>query len=104
MAPGELVLGDGELGADGMLEHVRQDTGERSPFRRVAVGEVLERRDVVWAGEQLADAFLAIAPRPPDLLRVRLEALWQIVVVDVANVRLVDAHAEGDRCDDDPVA
>ena len=56
VANGELVFGDGELGAHGMLEHVGEQAGERLPRRRVAVGEVLERRHVVRAGEQLADA------------------------------------------------
>ena len=103
VADGELVLGDGELGADGMLEHVREQAGERLARRRVAVGEVLERRHVVGAGEQLADALLAVASGAADLLRVRLEALRQVVVVDVADVGLVDPHPERDRRDHDPL-
>ena len=43
----------------------------------------------------------AVAAGAADLLRVRLEALGQVEVVDVADVGLVDAHAEGDRRDDD---
>ncbi len=84
-----------------MLEHVGEQPDERLARRRVAEGEVLERRHVVRAREQLADALVAVAAGAPDLLRVRLEALRQVVVVDVANVRLVDPHPERDRRDDD---
>ena len=44
---------------------------------------------------------LAVAAGAADLLRVALEALRQVVVVDVADVGLVDPHAERDRRDDD---
>src|SRR5690606_37454648 len=37
----------------------------------------------------------------PHLLRPAFEALRQVVVIDVANVALVDPHAERDRGDDD---
>ena len=40
-------------------------------------------------------------PARPISWRVALERLGQVVVVDVADVGLVDAHAEGDRRDDD---
>ena len=43
----------------------------------------------------------AVAAGAADLLAVALEALGQVVVVDVADVGLVDAHAEGDGGDDD---
>ena len=68
---------------------------------RVAVGEVLEHGHVVGAGQHLADRRRAVASGAADLLRVALQALGQVVVVDVADVGLVDAHAEGDRRDDD---
>ena len=82
-------------------QHFGEQSCDRLARRRVAVGEVLERRDVLAAGEELARARLAVAAGAPDLLRVRLEALRQVEVVDVAHVGLVDAHAEGDRGDDD---
>ena len=101
MARREVVLRDREL----LALVVREDFGEQAFDRgargRVAVREVLERRDVLAAGEELADARLAVAPGAPDLLRVRLEALREIEVVDVTHVGLVDAHAERDRRDDD---
>ena len=97
----ELVVGDGELRADIVGEDVVEQAGDRLAGGRVAEGEVLERRDVVLAGEELADCRLAVAAGPADLLRVRLEALRQVEVVDVADVGLVDAHAERDRRDDD---
>ena len=103
MAHRELVFGHRELLADGMPEHVRDQAGQGLAGRRVAVGEVLQRWHVVQAGKQLADAFLAVATGASDLLRVRLEALWQVVVVDVADVRLVDPHPERDRRDHDRV-
>jgi hypothetical protein len=68
----QLVLRDRELRADGMIEHIREQAGERLARRCVAEGEVLQRRHVVRAREQLADALLAVAARASDLLRVRL--------------------------------
>src|SRR6478736_2889811 len=55
----------------------------------------------VAARKELADRCLAVSSGATDLLRVRLESLRQVEVVDVAHVGLVDAHAERDRRDDD---
>jgi hypothetical protein len=101
VADGELVFGDGELRALLVREDLVEQAGERVAGRRVAVGEVLERRNVVGAREELTGAQLAVAAGAPDLLEVRLEALREVDVVDVADVGLVDAHAEGDRGNDD---
>src|SRR6266550_365383 len=84
-----------------MLEHVREQAGERLARRRVTEGEVLEGRNVVRAREELADALLIVATGAADLLRVRLDALRKVVVVDVADIGLVDSHPERDRRDDD---
>ena len=43
----------------------------------------------------------AVAPGPADLLVVSLDAARQVGVEDIAHVRLVDPHAEGDGGDDD---
>ncbi len=50
----ELVVGDRELRADVVGEHVVEQARDRLARGRVAEGEVLERRDVVRAGEELA--------------------------------------------------
>ncbi len=44
---------------------------------------------------------LPIASGPPDLLNVLLQRAWHLIVDDVADVRLVDPHAEGARRDHD---
>ena len=97
----ELVVGDRELRADLVREHHVEQARDGLARGRVAEGEVLERRDVVLAGVELAHRRLAVPAGPADLLGVRLEALGEVEVVDVADVGLVDAHAEGDRRDDD---
>ena len=56
VASGQLVLGDGELGSQGMLEHIGEQTCEGHSCRGVAVGEVLECGNVVGARKQFADA------------------------------------------------
>ncbi len=79
------------------------------PATRLAASACRRRRSSRASGtssahaKQLAGAGASVAAGPADLLRVRLEPLRQVVVVDVADVRLVDAHAEGDRGDDDVV-
>ena len=103
-ARGDVVLRDHQLVARRACEQLVEQSRERLAARRVAVGEVLEHRHVVGAGEQLARRRLAVAPGAADLLRVALESLGQVVVVDVAHVGLVDAHAERDRRDHDAVA
>ena len=56
---------------------------------------------VVYRAQQHRPRGLAVPPRAADLLRVRLDAPRQREVDDAAHVRLVDAHAERDRRDDD---
>ena len=48
-----------------------------------------------------ASAGVAVAPGPPELLVVGLDRGRQVDMDDVAHVRLVDAHAEGDGRDHD---
>ena len=83
-----------------VCEHVVEQARDRLGGRRVAEREVLERRHVVAARKELADRRLAVASGAADLLRVRLESLRQVEVVDVAHVCLVDPHPERDRRDD----
>src|SRR5262245_46195971 len=47
---------------------------------------------------------MPVAAGAPDLLHVLLERAWRLIVHDVANVGLVDAHAKGARCDHDQPA
>ena len=78
-------------------EQLAQELAQRLRRGRVAVGEVLERDQIVGAGQELADGGRTVAAR---LLRVVRQGLRQVVVIDAADVGLVDAHAEGDRGDD----
>ena len=57
--------------------------------------EVLLDRDVVGLEQQHATGRLVVAPGAPGLLDVRLRRAGHLVVDDVADVRLVDAQAEG---------
>lgn len=68
---------------------------------RVAVNEILQHVEVVGTEEQLAGRRGSVAARAADLLGEILQALGRVVVVDVADVGLVDPHAEGDRGHDD---
>ena len=103
-APGELVLADRELRAVVVREDLGEQALDRLPRGRIAVREALESGNVVGAREELAGRRRTVPPGPADLLRVRLEALGKIEVVDVADIRLVDAHPERDRGDDDVAA
>ena len=61
-------------------------------------------RHVVLAPEGQGVRRQAVAARAADLLIIGLDALGQVRMADIAHVRLVDAHAEGDgRHHDDPV-
>ena len=72
--------------------------------RRTFVDLGAAQPDVVGAVERQGVGGRAVAARPADLLVVALDRLRQVGVGDVADVGLVDAHAEGDgRADDEPV-
>jgi len=64
-------------------------------------GEEAVEGEVRGAIEQDRPGRLAIAPRTPDLLIVRIGRIAGVVVEDETDVRLVDAQAEGYRRDDD---
>ena len=63
--------------------------------------ELRELHDVLQPVHHPRVGGLAVAARAPRLLVVRLDALRQIQVRDEPYIRLVDAHAERDRRDDD---
>ncbi len=98
---GQRLEGDIELRPE--REDLPHERVDRTGSGRVAVDEVLQRSQVVLAGEHLADRRLAVASGPADFLRVVLQALGQVVVIHVADVRLVDAHPEGNGGHHDPV-
>jgi hypothetical protein len=54
-------------------------------------------RRIACAEEERTIAGEAVAAGTPGLLVIAFDVLGQIVVYDVTHVRLVDAHAEGDR-------
>ena len=80
-----------------------QQPGDRFRRRGVAEREVAQHDDVFRRRQHLADARLPVAPGPADLLGVILQALGHVVVVDVADVGLIDAHAEGNCSNDNRV-
>src|SRR5690606_28958608 len=79
-----------------IVEH-GPNTGE---FRGIAIDEVLQHAEAVATGQHQAVRGLAVAPGTADFLAVVLHRLGQIEVHHVADVTLVDAHAEGDGGDD----
>ncbi len=99
MRVGQLARRDVEQLAE--RQHVVQNPRDRVGGRRVAEGEVFQRHQVVGARQHLARRRRSIPPGSADLLCVVLQTLRHVVVVHVADVRLVDAHAEGDRRHDD---
>ena len=69
--------------------------------RVLLLDELPPHPDVGEAVEHVRLGGRAVAPGPADLLVVGLDAARQVGVEDVAHVRLVDPHAEGDGGDDD---
>ena len=63
--------------------------------------QLAQGHDVLQPVEQPGIRGLAVAPGAPGFLVVRLHGLGQIEVRDEADIRLVDAHAEGNRGDHD---
>ena len=71
-------------------------------LRRVALGNLpLAQKNVGVAEQSQRFGAQSVAPGAADLLIIGLDALRQIGVADEADIGLVDAHAEGDRGDDD---
>ena len=68
-------------------------------LRRIAVDEVLQHIEAVAIGQYQAIGRLAVAPGPTYFLAVVLDGLGQVEMHHVADIGLVDAHAEGDGGD-----
>ena len=69
--------------------------------RVLFLDELATHSDVVEAVEHVRIGGRAVAPGSDDLLVVGLDTARQVGMEDVAHVRLVDPHAEGDGGDDD---
>ena len=67
----------------------------------LALHELLEFLDVLVTVKGQAVALAAVAAGTARLLIIAFERLGNVVVDDIAHVGFVDAHAEGDRGDDD---
>ena len=50
----------------------------------------------------MAVGWVAITPRPPNFLDIRLKAPWQVVVNDSPHVRLIQPHSKCYRGNDNP--
>ena len=69
--------------------------------RVLLLDELATHPDVGESVEHVRLSRRAVAPGPADLLVVGLDTARQVGVEDVAHVRLIDPHAEGDGGDDD---
>lgn len=65
--------------------------------RGVTVDKVFQDVHVIGAGKELANRRMSVATRSPSFLGIVLEALREVVIVDVPDVRLIDPHPKCDR-------
>ena len=65
-------------------------------FRVFLRNEIADFLQIRVAEQQQAVGVFAVAPGASDLLIIAFDVLRQIVMQNKANVRLIDAHAEGD--------
>src|SRR5690606_17709941 len=82
-------------------EKIVDEAADGGVCGRVTVDEIFQCGNIVGTGKHLDDGINAVAAGATDFLAIILDALGQVVVVNVANVGFVDTHAEGDGCDDD---
>ena len=66
-------------------------------IRRVAIDEIFQCRAVVRAGEQFAGRRRSITSSAADFLHVAFIAFGHVIVIDVADVGLIYAHAKRNR-------
>src|SRR5579863_449035 len=81
------------------IEHLSQQALRLFAFLRTLylADEMALLPGIASAEKKRTIAGEAVAAGTPGLLVIALDILGQIVVHDVAHVRLVDAHAEGNR-------
>ena len=63
------------------------------------VNKIVEFGNIAIAVQQNTVRGQTVAPGTPDLLVVAFDAFRQVVVNYKTDVRLVDTHAKGNRCD-----
>ena len=90
----------GAVGIGGALQSLDVG-GDRLGVDAAPLVEADQAAQVGAPGEQHRARRLPVAPRPPGLLVVGLDAGRDRPMPDGAHVGLVDAHAEGVRGDDD---
>ena len=87
-----------ELGGRAIFETVDVIDEAANTFRVrcITVDEILQHGQIIGAHETVTDGLLTVPARASNLLGIVLQTLGQIVVIDVADVGLVDAHAKSD--------
>src|ERR1700712_365687 len=81
-------------------EQIIEHPANAFALRRVAIHEVLQDVEAVTVGQHQTLRNGTIASRPTDLLAVVFDGFGQVEMHDVADIALVDAHAERDGGDD----
>ena len=92
---GDVVAADIKFSA--LPEQVVDKMAQSLFLRSIAQNEVLENGEVIRAGEHLAMRRLAVTACATDFLLVVLEGLREVEMKNRADIRLVDAHAKGNR-------
>ena len=67
----------------------------------LAFHKVFEFLEVVFRVEYNTFAFFSVASRTPCFLVIAFQTLWNIVVDNEPDIGFVDAHAEGNGCNND---
>ena len=100
--PLQFIAGDGSVETRTLkiLNHL-QEFQKRRFIRRVLLDKPLVQAPIVGTVEQNALRVFAIPAGPADFLAIFLQCASHRPMHDVSDIRLVDAHAEGVRRDDD---
>src|SRR3990172_7264580 len=94
-AAAQIRLGKSKEGAE-------QDIGNSLFLLIFLLNEVIDFLNVPVTEQQEAMSRQTVPPGPSDLLIIRVNALGKVIMDNESDIRLVDPHAEGDRCHDDP--